>query len=558
MAQYQGKLELTWTNKHLSLLAHEDGTYEWLNPSDYRVAEVRLLHDVTTVGQIENRRAADNLLIRGDALHALTSLTKIPEFAGEYLGKIKLAYLDPPFNTGQAFTHYDDALEHSVWLTMMRDRLAQIYSLLRDDGSVWVHLDDSEAPYCRTILDELFGRDNFVATIVWEKDQGRRSDTDISTVHDYIHVYAKNHPEWKKIRRLLQRSEGQIKRYRNPDNDPRGPWLQGADSTAKSGGEKNRFEVQLPSGRRTRPPKGVYWRFSPETFETALAEHRVYFGSDGDGMPIIKRYLSEVQEGVVPRTWWSASEVGSNMSAKRDHLRKMFPDVEPFGTPKPEPLLSRILQISSDPGDIVLDCFAGSGTTAAVAHKMGRRWVAIERESATVEKFALPRLKKVVAGEDLGGITTIDTLVDEGLPEGVKPGESRAASKVVDALSKAGALDDLGLDDVTIKALVSFLRTADKTKRETTWSGGGGFRVLDVGPSMFEAEAGLVFLSDWMTNGALAEATAAQLGFVYQGDPPFAGRKGRSRLAVVDGVVNCSREPQGVGGARRRADGPRR
>lgn len=219
----------------------------------------------------------------------------------------------------------------------------------------------------------------------------------------------------------------------------------------------------------------------------------------------------------------------------------MFPEVEPFGTPKPEPLLGRILQISSDPGDIVLDCFAGSGTTAAVAQKMGRRWVAIERESATIETFTLPRLEKVVAGEDLGGITSVEIPTGEGLPEGVKPGESRAASKVLDALSKAGAFDDLdGLNDVTIKELATFLRAADKTRTETTWFGGGGFRVLDVAPSMFEADEGMVFLADWMSNGALAEATAAQLGFVYEADPPFAGRKGRSRLAVVDGVVNES------------------
>jgi adenine-specific DNA-methyltransferase len=476
---YEGRLELTWTNKHLRLLAHEDGSYEWLDPSDYRVAEVRLLHDVTSVGTVGKRRATDNLLIRGDALHALTSLSRLPEFAREYVGKVKVAYLDPPFNTGQAFTDYDDALEHSVWLTMMRDRLAQIRGLLREDGSVWVHLDDSEAAACRIVLDELFGRENFVATAVWEKDQGRRNDTDFSTVHDYLLVFAKNRQEWKQSRNLLPRSPEQIKRYRNPDDDPRGPWLQGADSTAKSGSEKNRFEVELPSGRRTRPPKGVYWRFSPETFEQALAENRVYFGSDGDGMPILKRYLSDVQDGVVPRTWWPASEVGSNMSAKRDHLRKMFPDVEPFATPKPEPLLYRVLQIASSPGDIVLDCFAGSGTTAAVAQKMGRRWVVIERSADTVETYASPRLTKVVRGEDPRGVTEL-------------------------------------LD----------------------WKGGGGFRVLDVAPSMFEAEDGLVFLSDRMTNGDLAEATAAQLGFEYEPDPPFAGRKGRSRLAVVDGVVN--------------------
>ncbi|RZU33398.1 site-specific DNA-methyltransferase [Blastococcus saxobsidens] len=480
MPRYEGRLELTWTNKHERLLAHDDGSYEWLPASDYRVAEVRLLRNIGDVGGVRKRRAEDNLLIRGDALSALTSLTKLPEFRREYVGKVKVAYLDPPFNTGQAFSHYDDALEHSVWLTMMRDRLLQIWELLREDGSVWVHLDDSEASYCRVLLDELFGRENFVTSVVWEKDQGRRNDTDISTVHDYILVFAKNRQAWKKTRNLLPRLEDQIKRYRNPDNDPRGPWLQGADSTAKSGTEKNRFEVLLPSGRQVRPPKGVYWRFSPDTFDQALFEGRVYFGADGNGMPIIKRYLTDVQQGVVPRTWWPASEVGSNMSAKRDHLRKLLPDVEPFATPKPEPLLHRILHIASNPGDIVLDCFAGSGTTAAVAQKMGRRWVAIERVPDTVETYTLPRLTKVLKGEDPGGITSL-----------------------------------------------------------VGWTGGGvGFRVLDVAPSMFESENGLVYLHDAMSNGDLAEATAAQLGYEYKPEPPFAGLKGRTRLAVVDGVVN--------------------
>jgi adenine-specific DNA-methyltransferase len=180
---YEGRLELSWTNKHLRLLAHEDGSYEWLDPSDYRVAEIRLLHDLDTVGQVSRTRAVDNLLIRGDAFHALTSLARLPEFSCEYLGKVKLAYLDPPFNTGQAFEHYDDALEHSVWLTMMRDRLVQIWQLLAPDGSVWLHLDDSEAAYARVMMDEIFGRQNFVASVVWQRTTGTRK-TDIANSHD--------------------------------------------------------------------------------------------------------------------------------------------------------------------------------------------------------------------------------------------------------------------------------------------------------------------------------------------------------------------------------------
>jgi adenine-specific DNA-methyltransferase len=479
---YHGRLELTWTNKDEALLWDESDSYQWVPPGDFRVAEVRLLHDGPSVGLIgpERARSADNLLIRGDALHALTSLVHLPEFASEYLGKVKLVYIDPPFNSQQTFEHYDDALEHSVWLTMIRDRLVQVRKLMRDDGSVWVHLDDSEAAYCRVVMDEVFRRENFVGTIVWEKAQGARGDTDITASHDYIVVYAKDRGAWKKTRNLLARSASQLTRYQNPDHDQRGPWRQGADGTAKSGTERNRFPVTLPSGRVTLPPAGNYWRFTEQSFARLRADNRIYFGADGDGMPIVKRFLSEAKDGVVPRTWWPATEVGSNQEAKRDHLRKLLPDVTPFATPKPERLLQRIIHIGSDPGDIVLDCFLGSGTTAAVAQKMGRRWVGIERSLETVSQHAIPRLEKVVGGEDPGGIT-----------------------------------------------------------RTVVWGGGGGFRVLDVAPSMFAEDRGVVVLADWAVNGALAEATAAQLGFGWVDENPFCGRKGLTRLAVVDGLVNA-------------------
>lgn len=203
---YSGRLELTWTNKPKTLLAHEDQSYEWVDPTDYRASEVRLLHDVVKVGSTapDSRRGSDNLLVRGDALHALNALSSIPEFAREYLGKVKLVYIDPPFNTGQAFEHYDDALEHSVWLTMLRDRLTQIRDFLAPDGSVWVHLDDTEVHRCRVVLDEVFGLDTFAAEIVWEKDKGRRNDTHISSQHDTILVYARKLAEFKRSRNLLQ------------------------------------------------------------------------------------------------------------------------------------------------------------------------------------------------------------------------------------------------------------------------------------------------------------------------------------------------------------------
>lgn len=540
MAEYKGRLELTWTNKGLRLLAHEDGTYEWVPSTDYRVAEVRLLHDIASVGECRpsGDRAADNLLIRGDALHALTSLIELPEFAKHYVGKVKLCYVDPPFNTGQVFPQYDDALEHSVWLTMMRDRLSQIKELLAPDGSIWLHLDDEEVHRARIVLDEVFGVGAFVATIVWEKDKGRKSDTAISTVHDYLLVYSPNEPAWKSSRNLLPRTAGQEGRYRNPDDDPRGPWLQGDNGTAKSGSEASRWPITLPSGRVVVPSGSRGWAFSPTTFEKAQAEGRVYFGKNGDGMPIIKSYLSEVQQGVVPRSWWSADEAGFSQEAQRDHLRKLFPDREPFATPKPERLIERVIQISTNPGDVVLDCFVGSGTTAAVAQKMERRWVAVEVNPETIANFALPRLAAVVDGKDPGGITSINVAVGD-LPGAVLPGEPKGAARILRAFQKSGLFDDVESKvPGSVKAIIDVLVQADAFETQERWTGGGGFRVLDVAPSMFEEDEGLVVLSAWAANGALGEATVAQLGYEYKPDPPFVGRKGRTRLAVIDGLVN--------------------
>ncbi len=197
MTTYDGRLELTWTNKALRLLAHEDGRYEWVSPSDYRVAEVRLLDDVATAGEVGRTRAANNLLIRGDALNALRSLTRLPEFAREYVGKVKLVYLDPPFNTQQSFLHYDDALEHSVWLTMMRDRLLQIRDLLAPDGSVWVHCDDTEQHRLRLVMDEVYGGSNYVATIVWRSSDNSNNDAkQFSTDHNYLKDHGTRSRSW--------------------------------------------------------------------------------------------------------------------------------------------------------------------------------------------------------------------------------------------------------------------------------------------------------------------------------------------------------------------------
>jgi len=479
VSEHSGRLELTWTNKHLRLLAHEDGSYEWVRPSDYRVAEVRLFHDAGMTGEVQSEaeRAKDNLLLRGDALSALTSLTKVPEFRDEYVGKVKLVYIDPPFNTQQAFEHYDDALEHSVWLTMMRDRLTQIKKLLAKDGSVWVHCDDYEQHRLRCVLDEVFGAGMFVATIIWQKRYSRDNRPAIGQVHDFIHVYAQDPQRWKAVRNRLPRDAKTLKQYRNPNDDPKGPWRV-IPMDAQGYRENQMYDVISPSGIVHKPPKGRCWGFLEETYRELLKEGRIYFGKKGDAKPGVIRYLSET-EGLVPWTWWPHDEVGHTDEAKKEVL-ELFPDHEAFDTPKPERLMHRIIHVATDPGEIVLDCYAGSGTTAAVSQKMGRRWVAVEWQRQTVERFTGPRLTKVVRGEDPGGVTEF-----------------------------------------------------------TGWEGGGGFRVLDVAPSMFADDDGHIVLADWAVNGALAEATAAQFGFAY--DPkmlPFCGRKGRSRLAVVDGLVN--------------------
>jgi adenine-specific DNA-methyltransferase len=340
----------------------------------------------------------DNRLIFGDNLLALKALEQ------EFSGRVKCVFIDPPYNTGSAFTHYDDGLEHSIWLGLMRDRLEIIRRLLSEDGSLWITIDDNEAHYLKVLCDEMFGRANFVATCVWEKDKGGRGDADISLSHDNILVYSKERSIWSATRNLLPRTETQLGRFKNPDNDPRGSWRQGDDGTAKSGTEKQRFKVILPSGREVTPPPGRYWAFSQETLAIARAEGRAYFGVDGDRLPIIKRYLSEVRDGVAPRTWWSADEVGTNQQAKRDHLNKLLTSIEPFATPKPEGLLERIIHIATNPNDLVLDSFAGSGTTGAVAHKMGRRWIMVEL-GEHCHTHIIPRLQKVIDGEDKGGIT---------------------------------------------------------------------------------------------------------------------------------------------------------
>ena len=318
--------------------------------------------------------------------------------------EVKLALIDPPYNRRTKFHHYNDSLDRDKWTKMVSSHCETMCELLSDDGALWMHIDDSEMPRARIFLDKIFGEANFIGTVVWQKTVSRDNRTPISTTHEYILAYAKNKTLWHKVRNKLPATETQIKRYRNHDNDPRGPWTSG-DMTAKAGPGRRKdqfYDVKLPSGRVVRPATGTCWRYTRERFDELVADGRIDFGA-GNKMPRLKRYLSEVDPGLVPNTWWSGDLVGTADSGKRE-LKKLFPDLIPFETPKPEALVSRIIHINTQPDDLVLDIYGGSGTTAAVAHKMGRHWALCEREQRTFDEFTRPRIEAVISGEDEGGV----------------------------------------------------------------------------------------------------------------------------------------------------------
>ena len=348
----------------------------------------------------------DNRLIFGDNLLALKALE------AEFAGKVKCVFIDPPYNTGSAFTHYDDGVEHSIWLSLMRDRLEIIRRLLADDGSLWITIDDNEAHYLKVLCDEVFGRGNFVANVVWQKKASPQANAIwLSDSHDHVLTYAKNKTIWRP--NLLPRTDSADARFSNPDNDPRGLWTSGDFTISLTGGQRgaqyartgvseNIYELTTPSGRKLMPTKGRCWGAGPRRYEELRADNRLWFGESGNNVPRIKRFLTEVQEGIVCMTVWLRSEVGDNQESKKEVLTFNSDDI--FGTPKPERLLYRILELATQPNDLVLDSFAGSGTTGAVAHKMGRRWIMIEL-GEHCHTHIIPRLQKVIDGEDQGGIS---------------------------------------------------------------------------------------------------------------------------------------------------------
>lgn len=317
---------------------------------------------------------------------------------------MKCIYIDPPYNTKSAFEHYDDKLEHSQWLSITYPRLILLRELLAADGSIWVSIDDNEGHYLKVLMDEVFGRRSFIASNVWQKRYSRENREAIGDVHEYLLVYSKNPELFKQTRNKIPLDQAQAKIYRNPENpkesDPRKRW-RGLPMTAQGYRPNQMYKIIAPNGAPHKPPEGRCWSMIETEFEKLKAAGRIYWGKDGNAQPSVIRYLSEV-EGLVPWTWWPHEEVGHTDESKKE-CNVLFGAEVSFATPKPERLIRRVLQIATSENDLVLDSFLGSGTTAAVAHKMNRRYIGIEMGEHAVS-HCVPRLQKVIDGEQ-GGIS---------------------------------------------------------------------------------------------------------------------------------------------------------
>lgn len=335
----------------------------------------------------------DNLIIKGNNLLALHSLKE------EFAGKVKLIYIDPPYNTGNDSFKYNDNFNHSTWLTFMKNRLEIGCKLLRSDGCIWINADDSECQYLKVLCDDIFGRENFLNTIVWQRAYSPVSlNKYFSSNTDFICCYAKNYKEFELNK--LHRTKEQNDRYKNPDNDIKGDWKP-TDFSVGPAVEKNIYEISLPSGRKVLPPKGRSWLVNKDKLKEFIKENKIWFGGKGDAVPSLKKYKSEVSQGITPMTLWTYQDVGHNQDAKKEMKEFGFDNL--FGTPKPEGLIQRIINIGSKEEDIILDFFAGSGTTAAVALKMKRQFIVVEQMDY-IEDVTIERMKKVIGGEQ-GGIS---------------------------------------------------------------------------------------------------------------------------------------------------------
>ena len=321
-----------------------------------------------------------------------------------YTESIRCIYIDPPYNNSERYNHYDDDLGHARWIQEITKRLEILSEFLTPDGSIWISIDDQEMHYLKVAADRVFGRSNFVTTIVWQQRKSRENRRVFSNNHEYILVYAKNPSKFKKSRNSIDITTEVKARYKNPDADLRGPWQSvSANVQAGHATPAQFYEVVAPNGKRHSPPNGRCWAHNKDRMNQEIALGNVWFGKDGNGVPRIKRFLADRKDGLTPETMWLAEDVGTNDQAKK-HLLQIFPDHPVFDTPKPESLMHRIFQIATDPGDIVLDAYLGSGTSAAVAHKSDRRYLGIEQGEHAVSHCAY-RLKQVVKGER-GGISS--------------------------------------------------------------------------------------------------------------------------------------------------------
>lgn len=356
-----------------------------------------------TMGRISKWSAGlqgtGNSLIQGDNLKALSLLSKT------HFGAVKCVYLDPPYNNGESYLHYFDNMGHEEWLQTVVERLKKIKSLLREDGSVWISIDDSELHYLKVATDSVFGRGNFVGTIVWERRTTRENRRALSRNHEYLLVYAKDVTIWSKQRNFLPLTADVKGRYKNPDSDSRGPW-QSVSANVQEGHAtpQQYYVIKAPNGRLHYPPKGRCWGYAEQKMLEEIEKNNIWFGKEGNSVPRIKQFLADRKAGLTPETLWRAEDVGTTSNAKKQ-LMALFKDISLFDTPKPEQLIHRVLEISTNLGDIVLDAYLGSGTTAAVAHKMNRIYLGIE-VGEHIKTHCAQRLQQVIAGES-GGISKL-------------------------------------------------------------------------------------------------------------------------------------------------------
>jgi adenine-specific DNA-methyltransferase len=392
----------------------------WLTrDEDIRSAQrvpYRLLEEVP--GLSAGDRDSGNMLIQGDNLDALKALLPF------YAGRVKCIYIDPPYNTRSAFEQYDDNLEHTQWLALMWPRLEILRDLLAEDGSIWASIDDNEGHYLKVIMDEVFGRKNFIVNVLWQKRIGPDNRIPLGDAHDHILVYGKERDQFRETANRIPLTQKQLSEFKNPDKDPRGPWTSSSNFSAQGWRPNQMYKIVTPGGSVHEPPEGRCWVTIETEFQRLQAEGRMWFGADGKGMPRKKTYLHE-HEGRMSWSWWTNDEVGNTQESKKE-VNAIFGS-DSFDTPKPERLIERILHIATNSGDLVLDSFLGSGTTAAVAHKMGRRWIGIEMGDHAATHCA-PRMQKVIKGEQ-GGVS-----------------------------------------------------------KSVGWQGGGGFRFYRLGPPVFDAE----------------------------------------------------------------------